>query len=32
MTVRNNKNKIVQFSYGEDNINSMKSKPTIAYY
>jgi DNA-directed RNA polymerase II subunit RPB1 len=26
MTVRNNKNKIVQFSYGEDNINSMKSE------
>ncbi len=26
MTVRNNKNKIIQFSYGEDNINSMKSE------
>jgi DNA-directed RNA polymerase II subunit RPB1 len=26
MTVRNNKNKIIQFSYGEDNINSMKAE------
>ena len=24
MTVRNNKNKIIQFSYGDDNINTMK--------
>ena len=33
MTVRNNKNKIIQFSYGTDNINTMKVEtihlPTI---
>ena len=29
MTVRNNKNKIIQFSYGDDNIDTIKSrKPT----
>jgi len=26
MTVRNNKNKIIQFSYGDDNINPMKTE------
>ena len=26
MTVRNNKNKIVQFKYGDDNINPMKTE------
>jgi DNA-directed RNA polymerase II subunit RPB1 len=26
MTVRNNKNKIIQFKYGDDNINAMKSE------
>ena len=26
MTVRNNKNKIIQFCYGDDNINPMKQK------
>ena len=26
MTVRNNKNKIIQFCYGDDNINPMKTE------
>ena len=26
MTVRNNKNKVIQFKYGDDNINPMKTE------
>ena len=26
MTVRNNKNKVIQFRYGDDNINPMKTE------